>query len=218
MKYQSNPCAPMMPHAQSLQVQLPDGTISGKIKQNLPPIINTDIGLKQLAQYIHYPKEQMKLINWASYHIPSKSFTSTALSRAHACKSFNNQWYTDDQAHKFNNNISPTCRCCQSRKSKTIAHIISCPSHAQTQDECRLQVTAHFRACCIGDHLLKAELGIDVVLSNTESHQGEDWRGNADGSQIEQKVATFFDERNEEGRVSLAATAVASKRDPKASA
>ena len=53
MNYQSNPCAPIMQHAQSLQVQLPDGTISGKIKQNLPPIINTKIGLQQLARYIH---------------------------------------------------------------------------------------------------------------------------------------------------------------------
>ena len=69
------------------------GTISGKIKLNLPPIINTNIGTQQLAGYIHYSKEQMKLIDWANYHIASKSFSSTALSRAHACKSFNNQWY-----------------------------------------------------------------------------------------------------------------------------
>ena len=52
-----------MLHAQSLQVQLSDGTISGKIKQNLPPIINTNIGLQQLARYIHYSKEQMTIID-----------------------------------------------------------------------------------------------------------------------------------------------------------
>ena len=68
-QYQSNPCAPIMLHAQSLQVQLSDGTISGKIKQNLPPIINTNIGLQQLARYIHYSKEQMTIIDWANYHI-----------------------------------------------------------------------------------------------------------------------------------------------------
>ena len=45
MQYRSKPCAPIMPHAQSLQVQLPDGIISGKIKRNLPPIINTDIDI-----------------------------------------------------------------------------------------------------------------------------------------------------------------------------
>ena len=102
MHYQSNPCAPMMPHAQSLQVHLPDGTISGKINQNLPPIINTDISLPQFARYIHYSEEQMNIIDWANYRIASKSFTSTALSRAHACKSFNNLCYgfitTDPQA------------------------------------------------------------------------------------------------------------------------
>ena len=38
----------------------------------------------------------------------------------------------------------------------------------------RLQVTAHFRSCRIGDHLLKAlELEIEFVLSDTEPHQGE---------------------------------------------
>ena len=77
--------------------QMPDGTIIGKIEQNLPPIINTDIGLQKLAQYIHFSEEQMKLIDWSNYHITSKSFTSTALSRDHACKSFNNIWYTDDK-------------------------------------------------------------------------------------------------------------------------
>ena len=135
MHYKSNPYAPIMPHAKSLQVQLPDGTIRGKIKQNLPPIINTKIGLQQLARYIHYSEEHIIIIDWANYHIASISFTSTALSRAHACNSFNNQWYTDAQAHKYNINLSPTCRCCQSNKRETIAHIIGCPSRAQTHEE-----------------------------------------------------------------------------------
>ena len=32
-----------------------------------------------------------------------------------------------------------------------------------------------------------------MVLSNTESHWGEHWRGSIDGSNIEQKIATFSD-------------------------
>ena len=37
---------------------------------------------------------------------------------------------------------------------------------AQTQDEFQPKATAHFQACRIGDHLLKAlELGMDMVLS-----------------------------------------------------
>ena len=156
MNYQSNPCAPITAHAQSLQVQLLDGTISGKIKHNLPPIINTNTSLQRLARYIHYPEEQMNIIDWANYRIASKSFTSTVLFRAHACKSFNNLWYADAQANKYKNDLSPTCRCCQSNKNETIAHIIGCQSCAQTHDKYRPQVTAHFRACHIGDHLLKA--------------------------------------------------------------
>lgn len=39
----------------------------------------------------------MELIDWFSHHIASKPFTSTALTRAHASKSFNNLWYTDAQ-------------------------------------------------------------------------------------------------------------------------
>ena len=192
MHCQSHPCGPMI---QSLQVQLPDGTISGKIKRNLPPIINTDIGLQQLARYIHYSEEQMKFIDWANYHIASNFFTSTAFSRAHAFKSFNNQQYTDAQAHKFNNNISPTCRCCQPNKSEIIAHIIGCQPRAQTHNEYRPPGNANFRACRIGDNLLKAlEPGMDMIKSDAESHQGENWRSNTEGSEIEQKVATFVDD------------------------
>ena len=38
---------------------------------HVPPIINTNIDLQQLARYIHYSKEQMILINWTNYHIAS---------------------------------------------------------------------------------------------------------------------------------------------------
>ena len=121
----------------------------------------------------------MKLIDLINYHIASKSFTSTALSQARACKSFNNLWYTDTQTLKFNNDLSLTCRCCQSCKSELIAHIFACPSHSQTHDEYHPQITAHFRACRIVNNFLKAlELGIYVILSDIESHQGGNQRGN----------------------------------------
>ena len=194
-QYQHNPYAPILPHAQSLQLQLPDGTINGKIKQHLPSIINTRVGIQQLARYIHYSEEQLNLIDWDNYQISSKAFTSTALSRAHACKAFNNQWYTDALANKYNQSLSPTCRCCQSHKSETIAHIIGCTSRAPTHEEFRPQVTAHFRAHRIGDHLLYAlELGIEIVVSDIDSHRGERWRGNHEGSDVEQRVATFLDD------------------------
>ena len=46
----------------------------------------------------------------------------------------------------------------------------------------------------IGDHLLTAlELGIEMVQSDIESHRGETWRGNKEGSEVERQVATFFD-------------------------
>ena len=34
---------------------------------------------------------------------------------------------------------------------------------------------------------------MDVILFDIESHQGEHWRGNKEGSEIEQKIGTFFD-------------------------
>ena len=131
---------------------------------------NTPVGIyciRYVTFFINLSLSQVwNIIDWANYHIASKSFTSTALSRARACISFNNQWYTDAQAHKFNKDLSLTCRCCQSNKSETIAHVIGCPSRAQTHNEYRPQVTAHFRSCRIGNHLPKAlELGINVVLS-----------------------------------------------------
>ena len=38
------------------------------------------------------------------------------------------------------------------------------------------------------------ELGIETVLSDIESHQGETWRGKKEGSEVERRVATFFDD------------------------
>ena len=33
-----------------------------------------------------------------------------------------------------------------------------------------------------------------MVLSDTESQRGENWRGNEEGSEIERQIATFFDD------------------------
>ena len=33
-----------------------------------------------------------------------------------------------------------------------------------------------------------------MVLSDTESHRGEHWKGNAEGSKIEQKIAISFED------------------------
>ena len=122
---------------------------SGKIKQNLPPIINTKISLQQLVRYIHYSEEQMNIINWANYHI-----ASSHLHLHHYPEPMQAKASTINGMLMSKPINSTTCRCCQSNKSESIAHIIGCPSRAQTHDEYRLQVTAHFRACCIGDHLL----------------------------------------------------------------
>ena len=105
---------------------------------------------------------------------------------AHVSNCFNNLWYTYAQAHKFNNALSPTCRV---KRSRTL-------SHAQHEPDTRRippQVSAHFRSL---SHLLNAlELGIEVAFSNTEeSHRGENWRGNPEGTEIEQQMATFLDD------------------------
>ena len=74
MNYQSNPCAPIMPHAQFLQVQLPDGTISGKIKQNLPRIINTEVGLDNWRNTFITPRNRwISLIGPIITSLPSHS-------------------------------------------------------------------------------------------------------------------------------------------------
>ena len=50
-------------------------------------------------------------------------------------------------------------------------HIIAYPSRTQTHNKYRPQITAHFRSCRIGGHLLKEiELWIEVVLPDTEPH------------------------------------------------
>ena len=91
----SSQFAPQLPHAASLALHLPDGSIHGNIKRILPPIITTAQGRQQLARYIHYTAEQLDEIDWDLLQICSTSFTSTALARFHFCKAFNNQWYTE---------------------------------------------------------------------------------------------------------------------------
>ena len=64
-------------------------------------------------------------------------------------------------------------------------------------------ITTHLTANSrISDHLLKAlELGMNVILPDTESHRGEHWRDNAERSEIKRKVTTFFDDDTSEQEV-----------------
>jgi len=99
----SSQFAPQLPNASSLMLHLPDGSLHGNIKRILPPIITSTNGCRQLACYIHYDNEQVEEVDWDLLQLCSTSFTSSALARFHFCKSFNNHWYMNAQANKYNN-------------------------------------------------------------------------------------------------------------------
>ena len=195
----SSQFAPQLPHAASLALHLPDGSIHGNIKRILPPIITTAQGRQQLARYIHYTANQLEEIDWDLLQICSTSFTSTALARFHFCKAFNNQWYTEAQAHKFNDALDPTCRCCHS-SSESIAHVFACPSRVTLHEKYKSSITKILQTYQIDGSLLRAlELGfrLHVICSNEDTHRGSlHWRGNEEGPEIERQVHQFYADTN----------------------
>mmetsp|Transcript_2061 Transcript_2061/g.3285 ORF Transcript_2061/g.3285 Transcript_2061/m.3285 type:complete len:86 (-) Transcript_2061:176-433(-) len=60
----SSQFAPKLPHAASLTLHLPDGSLHGSIKRVLSPIITAANGRQQLAHYIHYDNDQVKEVDW----------------------------------------------------------------------------------------------------------------------------------------------------------
>lgn len=201
----SSQFAPQLPHAATLALHLPDGSLHGNIKRVLPPIITAANGRQQLARYIHYTEEQLAAVDWETLQQSSKCFTTTAMARFHFCKSFNNQWYTDAQAHKYNNDLSSKCRCCN-LSDESIAHIFACQSREPTHVKFRKSFTAVLQKQKIEGGLLNAlELGVKLVLSNEDTHRGDiQWQGACDGPEVYIAIHQFYNDNTVEDAVKFA--------------
>jgi len=73
-----SPIAIQFLHHNSLQIQVPGGSISGKIANRIAADINTRQGLQQLLQKtLHLDDTTFGYIDWDSFATASKSFTKT---------------------------------------------------------------------------------------------------------------------------------------------
>ena len=55
--------------------------------------------------------------------------------RAHFSKQYTQQWYTEKRAHKLDDRIPATCRCCNNGEDETILHILRCSSRNEVHNE-----------------------------------------------------------------------------------
>ena len=80
------------------------------------------------------------------------------------------------KASKFDNTMSPTCRCCNEGKPETIRHVIQCKSRVTIYKKKMKQFTELMRQIEMPNDILKLlEGGIDLVLSRGETFRGDKW-------------------------------------------
>ena len=70
------------------------------------------------------PSDQMSNIDYQAMNSGLKKFRSSPYARVHWAKHQGNQWYTEEKANKFDNTISPKCRCCDEGKKEIIRHVM----------------------------------------------------------------------------------------------
>ena len=59
---------------------------------------------------VNYTSAQMSLIDYQAMNSGLKKFRSSSYARVHWEKHQGNQWYTEEEACKFDDTISPKCR------------------------------------------------------------------------------------------------------------
>ena len=79
-----------------------------------------------------YTPEQTKLIDYQAMNEGAKKLRRTPYDRVHCAKHQGNQWFMEEKAIKFENTISPTCRCYDDGKMETIRHVILCKSRVKS--------------------------------------------------------------------------------------
>ena len=126
----------------------------------------------------------------------ARKFGKSSIARAHFSKKYTQQWYTEARAHRFNDSIPATCRCCDRGDDKTILHILRCPSRRDFHIKYNKTFIRIKRDIEAPNHLLNLfEAGIEVALQVGDTHSGKDWNGIPNGSTIDRTVSELlFDE------------------------
>ena len=79
--------------------------------------------------------DQMELIDEEITASNARKFGKSSITRAHFSKQYTQQWYIDARAHRLDDRISATSRCCDSGEDETILHILRCSSRKEVHIE-----------------------------------------------------------------------------------
>ena len=140
-------------------------------------------------------KAQMSYIDYQAKNTGSKKFRSSPYARVHWAKHQGRQWYTEEKANKFDNTISPTCRCCDEGKIETIRHVIQCKSRATIHEKKKKQFTdLLWQVEMLNDILKLLEGGIDLVLSGREIFRGQRWHDTDNIAQNDERIKAMLKE------------------------
>ena len=135
----------------------------------------------------------MSLIDYQAMNAESKKFRSSPYARAHWAKHHGHHWLTEERANKFDDTISPTCRCCDKGKIETIWHVIQCKSRAKIHEKERKQFTELMRQVVMPNDILNLlEGGIDLVLSGRETFKGERWHDTDKIAQNDERITALL--------------------------
>ena len=160
-----SPIAITFHHHHSLQIQVPSGSMSGKIARQLADDINTRRGLQQLQKVFHLDDDTFSTIDWKSFNTASTKYTKTTYSRAQFSKHIGGQWFTEARAHTYDHLASDKCRCCDDGKIESLEHILQCSSRKPIHQQYTTKFEEMMRDYEIPNDVLKMfEAGIDMAL------------------------------------------------------
>ena len=153
-------------------------------------------GKPKLQEMLKMTTEQMVLINEEITGSNARKFGTSSITRAHFSKQYSQQWYTEARAHRLNDSIPATCRCCYGGDDETILHILRCPSRRDGHLEYNETFLRIMRDIEAPNHLLNLfEVVIEVALQQGDTHSGEVWNGNPNVSTIDRTISELlFDE------------------------
>ena len=188
-----NTQAPHYKHSTPFQVSLPDGSSGGQLSSTVPTAIAIHKGQRTMQQHLHLSDIRWGLIDGDITKSVSAHFGTGLGQRAHCCKQYAHQWFTEVKAHKHNTQISAKCRCCDRDEDETILHIFQCADREEVHETHKKKLTEVMTKYQIPNRLLHLiEAGRDLVLQNTDTHSGEQWDGDDDGTETENRIATLL--------------------------
>ena len=152
----ASPNRPHYCHSTKIQTILPDRSISGNYTRGNN---NTPRGMLNMVT------ERMELIDKEIMAINARKFGKSSIARTHFSKHYTHHWYTEERAHKFDDKIPATCRCCKWSEDETILHNLRCSSRKEVHTEHNDTFEQIMREIEAPNHHLHLfEAGIDLAL------------------------------------------------------